>query len=542
MQKGLKAPLKASLPLPNPYSEYLIRSSLGLAEEEGITLDRIEEAIQKAIELPLRQRVGSCFVTALAIFLQKERKDLMRQDLLEILYKGSISRVYEKSFFYAPVAPNCKGKEALLRAWEYTLVSFVDRESFHLKERLRSLLEEILGDDLFASFQKELEDRVEAFNTQAEELESQADRLEQFQRAFSASVDLSAKRSLKQQIRWQGAEFETKERDLEEAKKEIAKLKRGYQSFIDRFEEKIEKELLEVYDPSIVLEGRAFHDSPAGFRMVYRAGNQNPMRYQSIGSKEEFLSTLMHLVEESFEEGLEAKHQVRDKLLLKSVLDKIEQEKPWIRISGGSLHRLIEGYFSSQDPLQEETISVETPLDFAIFYLDFLHSLSSTEAKLFIDNPEKSFLATTPTHAFSLIPFFLSECYEKNQFSYSWLRLRLIEPALAFYKEIEQERKELLAKSESEDQVDIELKGRYGKKLPFIPFGDTNWASGSGQNYYLAFQLHPTKKEVELWCTTLDGKEGQRLKEDFFKGEWSIFSRRFQYGGDYVPPRSWQRV
>jgi len=66
------------------YSQRLIRCSLGLEEFAPLESKHVMEAVEKALKSPLRQSVGSCFATSVAILVQKERPDLLLKDLEDI--------------------------------------------------------------------------------------------------------------------------------------------------------------------------------------------------------------------------------------------------------------------------------------------------------------------------------------------------------------------------------------------------------------------------------------------------------------------------
>jgi hypothetical protein len=110
-------------PLCHAFAEDLIRDSLGAFKENSLSSASIQRAVLSACLCPLRQNVGSCFATAPAILIQKERLDLLLQDLYDLLMTGKMKRTFGGSEFSVPLSPTSGGgdlykhiqkKEALL--------------------------------------------------------------------------------------------------------------------------------------------------------------------------------------------------------------------------------------------------------------------------------------------------------------------------------------------------------------------------------------------------------------------------------------------
>lgn len=71
----------------------LIRNTLALPASETVTVRHVREAALVALFTYLRQDVGSCFATALAILIHREYPLLFIRDLEDLLSSGKISRI-----------------------------------------------------------------------------------------------------------------------------------------------------------------------------------------------------------------------------------------------------------------------------------------------------------------------------------------------------------------------------------------------------------------------------------------------------------------
>lgn len=97
---------KISLPLVNKKTEKLVRQTLMLSWDEKITNAHIRRAIVLALLSPLRQTVGSCFATSLAILIQREDLLQLFLDLEELVKTGMLKRVVLGKVYQVPQNPS----------------------------------------------------------------------------------------------------------------------------------------------------------------------------------------------------------------------------------------------------------------------------------------------------------------------------------------------------------------------------------------------------------------------------------------------------
>lgn len=96
-----------------------------LIYRELLEKEDVQMAFLVCLFCPLRQKVGSCFATAPAIFLQRENPLQMLNDLEEMIIKGRLSRI-------------AKGKEHFAYAY-YMLEEEAFELKFHCDEHLRGM-------------------------------------------------------------------------------------------------------------------------------------------------------------------------------------------------------------------------------------------------------------------------------------------------------------------------------------------------------------------------------------------------------------------
>jgi hypothetical protein len=547
------------------YSQRLIRCSLGLEDFAPLEPKHVMEAVEKALRYPLRQSVGSCFATSVAILVQKERPDLLLKDLEEILYQERLVRVVEGHECIAPLSPFYGGGYPLLKAWEFTVATLTDynhnayRYNFHSSLGLDPKDPEGLGKALWEQFEKNFESLKESYQKKFQDIRDHESALQGAQLRLNSAYREEDMRRLQSEMQLENMRLDVLELDAREMKKKLIDIQEGSKLFFEELDLALLKEFYEVYDPEIEGEVKEnYQDAPAGFRLVWKNGLKNISQHTRLKDLETYIFAIKEfflnferrmVVDHPQLQGLIESSGIIVQQMLQSIpfRRRIESKQPWAYPSGGSLETLLEGYFEIKGPFQKEESKPESPQDLLIFYLDLIKSLSSDTTALFQNNPSKSILAVFPTHAFTLLPGFekFREGWEDLGFSYTWVRDQLILPS----KKILDREPKLF----SELQKAVGLNSAYGafferhaKSYPFVIFGDSNWQTIDQKPLYLAFQLDPRTMEIGVFRRTIDGSYIFPMLEwaHLYNGKetFAVYTRPFQYGGPYTTPRLWQKI
>ncbi len=547
------------------YSQRLIRCSLGLEDFVPLEPKHVMEAVEKALRYPLRQSVGACFATAVAILIQQERPDLLLKDLYEILYHERLIRVVEGHECIIPLSPFYEGGYPLLKAWEYTMASLTDydgrayRYNFHSSLGLDPKDSEGIGKALLELFEKNFSDAKEAYEKKFQDIRDHESALKSAQLRLNSAYRDEDIRRIQAEMQLENMRLDMLELDAHDIKKKLMTVQEGAKLFFEELDQALLKEFYEVYDPQILgKSAEMYQDMEAGFRLVWTKGLKNITQHVRLSDLETYLLAIKEFFL-GFEQKMKVDHPELEKIIdscarvvqqmVQSVpfRRRIEKKHPWAYPSGGSLENLLEGYFEIKGPFQVETNKPQTPQDLFVFYLDLLKSLSSETIALFQNNPDKRLLALFPTHAFSLIPGEkkFREGWEDPGFSYTWIRDQVILPS----KQILSENPgifEQLEKAMGTNRAYEVFFNRFHESYPSVIFGDSNWENREKKPYYLAFMLDPKTEEIEVFRTikksgeTILMREWQHLFNE--KEEFTVFTRPFQYGGPYTAPRLWQKI
>ena len=498
-------------------------------EKSTIDHFEVRAAVLSALLFPLRQRVGSCFATAPAILIQSEQYNRFLDDFFDLIVLGKIRRTKNGESYSVPInatwgagdlrksvtsslhhspsvqtifsgdpPPVSKGTveeyleahfqdialgrakatfkaqvdHALLKSWEYTLASFADYKTDFAKWNLFASLgfdhtqQGGIGEVVYAA----LDEQLNEWNKKLQDLESEhntaVDRVRMAQSLLSQAYDAERQRRHQAELSIHLHHLDQVKVMIDETH-DLAKNMAGFYKFLmEHFQTQFQEHFQEVYDPDLH-ETRVdiFDDSPAGFRLVFKHGREDPSLWTHIYSEGDFVKALVDyfiLIEPGtihaceWERGKDQVagiigliiEHVKQPLFLKTALariktahKKIEGVKartPWSYVAGGSLDKLIEGYFSVEGPLTKEARPVENTTDLAIFLIDLFKGAAPDLTQPFLDYPEKGLLMYSPTHAFILKPGdrYFVEAWQEKSFTYTWIRDKYVEPARRFYKEI----------------------------------------------------------------------------------------------------------
>ena len=367
-------------------------------------------------------------------------------------------------------------QNALLKAWEYTVASFAEAKADFSKWNLYASLgvrpEEPHG--IGESLHQIIKEKVDRINEELIECQSRYDHtfaqvkyLEGRMRA--ASTD--------KEINWMRTEYQVRRHALDQVIGEQERVhSKGlsvaslYPFLIQFYSERFIDYFQEVYDVQMHdLSVEMYDDSPAGFRLLYKHGRSNTALWTLIQKPQEYIEALCSFFIAT-EGELSKAHEVkgleqdlgqlvtaiittiRTPLFLESSfyrlaktyaepiiskpLEKLEQikRKPWAYISGGTMGTLTSCYFQSAEKPIIESRWAESEMELLVFYLDTLKELPLSTQRRFLENPDRSLLATSPTHAFLLKPGYepFREGWDNDAYTYTWVRDHWVVPAQAF--------------------------------------------------------------------------------------------------------------
>lgn len=365
----------------------------------------------------------------------------------------------------------------LLKIWEFSIASFVDVKTEFSRWNLYSSLglhpEEKggIGELVYSHLERRLEEiNVELAHHQTE-----------YEIAFDqvrTTESLMRNISSEQEGRRLRAEHQARLyhlRSCEEQRDKFAKKARHISEFfsflIEQIVEKFQEHFQEVYDAEMQeVEATAYDDAPAGFRLLYKHGRAHVGAWTFIRDSHGYIealrefftaieSPLIHACE--WEEGKDEIgqivtsiiHHIRGEEFLTSAfyrmakahrvplqkipLEKMEK-KPWAYTSGGTVPTLMKTYFRREGSLSEEARWVDSAQDLCIFLLETMKMLPPRIVDPFVKNPKKRMLATSPTHAFSLLPGepLFAQGWQDKGFTYTWVRDEILYPRQDFYKSI----------------------------------------------------------------------------------------------------------
>ncbi len=409
------------------------------------------------------------------LFLERESSGVMGQLIVQSEPLSSNQRAaaaYLKSYELAKVVFKGMTENALLRAWEYSLASLseskADFASWNLYSTLGLSPDEPNG--IGMALQQCVQQMLNRTNEEIEECQSKYDHLF----ATAKYLEGRMKRASEKEIGWLTADYHMRRQEInrilserDQAAENGRRLASFFNFTIKFFCDKFKEYFQEVYDAEMHnLTDSPYEDSPAGFRLLYKHGRMNTALWTHIHNEGEFvqaLSSFFSSIEVELAQQPEASglnHEIGQmmtamiraikepgfikaatKRLIKAYGD--AKRVPWAYISGGTIHTLISYYYNLSDTPREVKRWVESPTELLAFYIDTLKGFRLSEQKAFRNNPKRSMLAYSPTHAFLIQPSLFQEAWDNDIYTYSWIRDTILHPTQAFLDEQLLEKREI---------------------------------------------------------------------------------------------------
>lgn len=365
---------------------------------------------------------------------------------------------------------------ALLRTWEFTVASFSEIKFDFAKWNLYSSLglraDEPggIGGELYQIVDRKLQmanQKVQDLQDEYEQIFGQVKFLEGRMKSASTEEEL---RYLRADYQIRRNEFYTFEEMREKA---VAKAKRYanlYNALIDIYLRLFPDYFQEVYDADLHdVDVGPYDDSPAGFRLLFKHGRTNTSLWTLIKNHTQFLDALASFFTLSESqiaampevEGLDqdlgeiitgiVTHVKSDNFLLGALyrmavahkipfvedplnnIDKLEK-KPWAYTSGGTMDTLVACYYKREEKPTETGRWVENEAELLVFLLDCVKKMPHKLAEEYLNDPNRSLLIHSPTHAFLLKPGLspFREGVRDNTYTYIWVRDHIVQPQQRF--------------------------------------------------------------------------------------------------------------
>lgn len=404
--------------------------------------------------------------------IKTQKKAFQALNLLSVSSPNTSSKVekYKEELKKAQLHLIQLEDHLFLKSWEYTLASFAESKSDFYKWNLHTALgfnsdeEWGISQAIFNYLQSKMEQNNQEIEKLTQEYEQEYFRVKYLEKKVQ---DTESDRM----ATWARMEYQNHVNDLNRLlhardnlvdktnllAKFLPKLIKQYDEILPRYFQELYDAQMQDYTKGI------FEDAPAGFRLIYKYGRSDPSLWTFISSRDEFLEVLKNfftlteneiLSHEEFKDfekeileigtvivnliymeefilGAFARISKRYKLPFtgNEDLDKLPY-KPWSYISGGTLKGLLTNYFKRDIPFHEEQKKVTSETELLSFFIESIRLLPDKELQLYLDNPDRSMLMYSPTHAFLFKPGWmpLEQLWDKRLYSYTWIRDEVILP------------------------------------------------------------------------------------------------------------------
>ncbi|GEM_PF-336332 len=363
---------------------------------------------------------------------------------------------------------------ALLKAWEFSVASFTEMKANFSKWNLYTSLglsahdQGGLGQKLFQILQEKLSEenrKIQEYQDQYEELYTQ---LKYLEGRIRRARDEREAAWLKPEYQSRRNEFNTFEEMRNKAHYRAESFANLFDVLIHTYLQLFPQYFQEVYDADMHhFDVGLYDDSPAGFQLLYKHGRASTSAWTPVKSLQEFTNALQSFLssteheivndpvmkgferdiselvsacighvktDEFLESALYRMAAAKGGRLPKKPLENLDlvEKKPWAYTSGGSLETLVQTYFRLPRRPDMEGRWVENPTELLIFILDTLKAVPEKTLELYEEDPGRSMLMTSPTHAFILKPGKeeLKEGWKTSAYTYIWCRDYWIQPAI----------------------------------------------------------------------------------------------------------------
>lgn len=387
---------------------------------------------------------------------------------------------FEESWNEAKYALINFHENPLLKTWEYTFASFAETQSKFYKWNLYTSL----GFDskkpfsiagcIYSYLDERLKFYEEKIKHHDSEYEQEFFRVKMLEKRVidTESEHMAGWAKVEYQNHLNEMNFHRGTRDGYIDKSE--RLSKFLPKILETYDELFPKYFQEVYDASMQeVSDEIFEDSPAGFRLLYKHGRQDPSLWSYIRSKGDFVNYLKEFfintefeisAQENLEEFKEEYSEIitniihliqTDNFILAAFqricsryemsfpshdLSKLDTwpYKPWSYISGGTTERLMQHYYKRESEFTQQVQKIATEAELFAFLIDTVREFTQDQLKYYSSNSERSMVMLSPVHAFLFKPGWLplEEVWDKDLYSFSWIRDYFVNPQQQFLQSI----------------------------------------------------------------------------------------------------------
>jgi hypothetical protein len=605
---------RISYPLANLVAEEIVKETVGSLLKSSD--QEIAAAILSSAFYPLRQTVGSCFATAVSIVIQREHPGWFFEECINLISTGKIKRVLDGVEFTVPLNPSIEVDQnqqlveseefkkalshfslpqikyfslrapRLLKAFEYTVASMTEFgiDTHKGTVGLSLGIDPKHANGLGAVIQTILEQELRVLSNEIEKIEVDAQTALDQVNITNSQLSQAYDPEKIQRLKASGYSFEYHLRATLEKRDglvEESKTISGFlQKWIDLFSLHLNRYFQEIFDPNLVEHQEFWQDSPAGFRLIFKHGRQDPKAWTFIEDEngykaalKEFFISFEHFLNQEYESrrlkaliGLvtvDCLRFIHSESFVKNALQRLKTAattyqfvQPWCYLSGGTLKSVISCFTGKISPLKEIHIHPKNASELFLFLIEFMKECPSRIQDEFLKSPEKGFLMQSPTHAFILRPGLkpFSNFWMDTGFSYTALRDEFFKPIQKFYRNkilsideqhrlfelIERDRRINIPRVDvnpldipsfiektaaftklSKDKISVVLHQFFHRTT--VQFADTNWPY-----FWFSFVVNPLSCDIELWRESFDKRVFSKMTEwgDTFSngnGHWIIY-------------------
>lgn len=451
----------------------LMLNSLKIKETQSFSLkDVIMALLTHHYDIPKKE---GAFKTANSIDFTNLQ--INRQEFSQPM---SRQQRFEEAFLKAQYDLVSYHEHPLLKTWEYTLASFAETQSQFYKWNLFTSLgfDHKKDHSIAQCIYKFLEEKMKKYEEQAKyhdkEYEQEFYRVKMLEKRVidTEREQVASWARVEYQNHLNEFNFHRKMRDhfidkMETLSQLLAQILQIYDHLFPRY-------FQEVYDASMQeVSLDLFADSPAGFRLLYKHGRQDPTLWSFVRSKDDFIAYLKEffvntefevsnheqlkdfkqeyaeivtqivLLIQSNEFILAAYLRIAERYQIYYPIQEIaEMQKspyqPWCYISGGTMEGLLCHYYKREAGFTKIEQRVANVTELMAFIIDVVRSLTNHQIKSLLAHPHQSFLMFSPSHAFIFKPGWLplNELWDKKDYSFTWIRDQLVYPQLKFIQSL----------------------------------------------------------------------------------------------------------